>query len=195
MLFPIKVKTYFALLLAMSLLVSVGSAQSGRVIYEYPYDEGDKRPTLAGKILKYPVNLFLDAIDIVDFNLGFGFGFHVNAHATRALQVGFGASTTSEIGAAPGKREFGIYQETQSEFSLLMLSLNTFRNTTTGVGNVRDYWSATEPDRLYLIKRSYLGIGADITAAIVSIGMEFHPDEMVDFVLGIFFLDIMGDNI
>jgi len=160
----------------------------------YPFDEGDRPGSTVGRIFKYPLHRVADFFDMFSGSLGFGLGFHVNVHATRALQVGMGGATVSRIGGADAKREWGVYQETIGEFSLLFLNVLSLGHSSAGIGTVVDFDTGSEPDRLYRVKRDFTGIGAQVTAAIVSVAVEIRPVEIVDFVLGFLFVDIADDD-
>ena len=68
-------------------------AEAAGVVTEIT-DEGPRIGT-QGAIAYYPVNRLLDLLDIVSVQVGFGFGVHANAHATRAVQAGFGGSAVA----------------------------------------------------------------------------------------------------
>lgn len=162
-------------------------------VAEYPHDEGDAPRGLMRAILLYPANRFLDLLDIGGFNLGFGFGLHVHTHITRLIQFGIGGGSTAKFGEAGGTREWGMYQETRGEFSLLTFSFENFSQTDL-LGSVVDYTFRNEPDRLYTEKRTFWGFGVDVTAGVAAVGFEFRPLEVIDFLAGLLTFDPMGDD-
>ena len=143
-------------------------------------------------IALYPVNRLLDLLDIFQLDFGFGFGLHVNAHATRALQVGAGASSLSRVGL--DGRQIGFYNENRSEFSLLPFSVEGYRRRPVILGNFDGFNSATERDQLYGNVRDYFGLGAAVTAGIVGVQVEARPTEMVDFLTGWAGIDLRNDD-
>ena len=153
-------------------------------------DEGDI-PGVWTKIACYPVNRLGDLLDIVSLQVGFGFGLHVNGHATRAMQVGFGGNAVSRFGF--DGRQGGLCNESKGEFSLLPFTLESFRRTN-AFGGFTDYSIPEDSATLYRLHRDYAGVGAEATAAIVNVGAEAHPLEVFDFVFGIFGMDLSGDD-
>ena len=107
-------------------------------------DEGDI-PGIWAKIGYYPVNRLGDFLDMLSVQVGFGFGVHVNAHATRAAQVGFGGSAVSRFGF--DGRQGGLCNESKGEFSLLPFTAEGFRRSN-AFGGFTDY---SIPEDLSLI--------------------------------------------
>ena len=153
-------------------------------------DEGDI-PGIWAKIGYYPVNRLGDFLDMLSVQVGFGFGVHVNAHATRAAQVGFGGSAVSRFGF--DGRQGGLCNESKGEFSLLPFTAEGFRRSN-ALGGFTDYSIPEDSATLYRLHRDYTGIGAEATAAILNVGAEIHPVEIFDFVFGIFGVDLSQDD-
>ncbi len=159
---------------------------SGRIIR----DEGD----IAGvwtKIACYPVNRVGDLLDMISLQVGFGFGLHANAHATRAAQFGFGGTAVSRFGF--DGRQGGLCNESKAELSLLPFTAESFRRTN-AFGGFTDYGIPEDSATLYRLHRDYTGVGGEVTAAIVNVGAEAHPIEVFDFVFGFFGLDLCSDD-
>jgi hypothetical protein len=153
-------------------------------------DEGPIAGTLA-HIGYYPVNRAGDFLDMLQLQLGFGFGLHVNAHATRAMQVGFGGSAVSRFGF--DGRQGGLSTETKGEFSLLPFSMEGFTRHG-AVGGLADYRLPEDIAVLYRVHRSYTGLGAEATAGILNVGAEARPAQAFDFVTGLFGVDLFSDD-
>lgn len=153
-------------------------------------DEGP-RAGVGAAIAYYPLNRFQDLMDVASLQVGFGFGLHANAHATRAVQFGAGASAVSRVGFEG--RGIGLCNEAKGEFSLLMLSLERFSRRN-ALGTYDSYATSDLP-WLHLKHRDYWGVGAEATAAIVNVGVELHPVELPDFLLGLVGVDFRGDDL
>ncbi len=152
-------------------------------------DEG--RPlSLGKKIALYPVNRVLDLVDLLTFQFGFGFGLHANVHATRFLQAGLGATTTSKLGF--DGRDVGLCNDTKAEISALCLSAERYKRQN-AFGTFKDYTKKERP-WLYRDHRDYWGIGEEITFFIFNLGYELHVKEAPDFLLGIFGVDYRHDD-
>lgn len=190
-----------ALSLGLVLTVGVGSAIGGpEASGEMPWYQGDTDrvirdegdiPGIWTKIGCYPVNRVGDLLDMFSLQLGFGFGLHVNGHATRAAQVGFGGTAVSRFGF--DGRQGGLCNESKAEFSLLPFSWESFRRSN-AFGGFGDYSIPEDSATLYRLHRDYAGVGAEATAAIVNVGAEAHPIEVLDFVVGLVGLDLCSDD-
>ena len=159
---------------------------SGRTIR----DEGDI-PGIWTKIACYPVNRGGDFMDMLSLQFGFGFGLHLNAHATRAAQVGFGGTAVSRFGF--DGRQGGLCNESKGEFSLLPFTMESFRRSN-AFGGFTDYSIPEDSATLYRLHRDYTGVGAEATAGIVNVGGEIHPVEVLDFVVGFLGFDLSSDD-
>ena len=154
-------------------------------------DEGPRIGT-GGKIGYYPINRVLDLADILSAQIGFGFGLHVNAHATRALQFGAGASAVSRTGLE--RRGIGVCTESKAELSLLTLGFETVKRTN-AFGTYSSYSSAKDRPWLYTRHRDYWAVGVEATAAVLNIGVDIHLVELPDFLLGLAMVDYMHDDL
>ena len=153
-------------------------------------DEGPRVST-GGAIAYYPLNRLHDLMDVASLQVGFGFGLHVNAHATRAVQFGAGGSAVSRLGFEG--RGIGLCNEAKGELSLLMFSLERF--TRRNAFGTYDSYSSRDLPWLYARHRDYWGVGAEATAAIINIGVELHPLELPDLLLGLAAIDFRNDDL
>jgi hypothetical protein len=190
-----------ALSLVLALLASAGNGREesqekeGEAWYEKDRgpqvtDEG-KPPSIGAKIALYPVNRIADLLDVATVNLGFGLGLHFNGHATRALQLGAGGSVMSKLGL-DGRRA-GMFHETRGELSALFFTMERYKRTR-AFGPIPEADTSTARDRLYLDARRFTGVGAGVSAAIVGVEVEAKPSEAVDFLLGVFGVDLKRDG-
>ncbi len=150
-------------------------------------------------IALYPLNRVLDILDVVSVHVGLGGGVYVDAHATRSVQVVFGAAGGTQIGwwqkheLAAGASHvagaaLGPYSAESEAYS---------RAGTRGAG--RSSFSVVglnrPSDLAYQRNRDYWSVGSRVTAILVGAGVEFHPLELADAVSGLFFLDFLRDDI
>jgi hypothetical protein len=154
-------------------------------------DEGPV-PGVAGKIGWFIPNRLLDLLDPLHVDVGFGLGLHVNGHATRALQVGFGASGLRKIGI--DGRQIGSFGEDRTEISILPFSIESFNRSGTAFGTFRPYDTATQREQLYRRERDYFEVGAAATAGIVGVSADVRPSSILDAVVGWVGLDLEGDD-
>jgi hypothetical protein len=185
------------------------------------------------RIVAYPLNRVLDLTDVVSFSAGAylldplhfieqgksewnvvvaaalflpGFGFE--AHATRAMQVGFASVWGPEAGWWPG-RELAVGTRRATLAGLGPCSAGTMARTrwgtrgTTRVEEVWGSWSGGDPtdlvfdtplDSRHLEHRDYWGVG--LTACyLLGVSFELHPVEVADLVAGLLFVDFRWDDI
>jgi hypothetical protein len=153
-------------------------------------DEGTP-PTLSEKIILYPASRVGDFLDIFTFQFGFGFGLHLNGHATRAAQLGGGASAVSRLGI--DRRHAGLANEAKAELSVLPFTAEYFKRQNS-FGFYPEYRLPEDAPRLYTTYREYTGVGVEATAIVVNVGLEGHPLEFVDAVTGLVGIDLLADD-
>jgi len=133
-----------------------------------------------------------DLLDIVGIEVGAGIGVHANIHATRYLQLGFGREYATRAGlmsryplvvdveledkAFGWKWEFDLKRETL---------LGAAESIDIGDEDVfKGYYKEVDP----------AAIGLSVFPGIVGASAEIKPHEIVDFILGIFTVDSLGDD-
>ena len=147
----------------------------------------------------YPVNRVLDFLDVVSFHVGLEGGVCAEAHATRAIQAGLGASGGMQVGWWQ-KRELAVGSAHQTGLALGPFSLEGEGCTRAGTLGARNSnYSVVgfnrPSDLVYQRHRDYWGIGGRATALLVGAEVEFHPVELADAIAGIFFIDFLRDDI
>lgn len=156
-----------------------------------------ERPLFA-RILLYLPDRMLDLLDVVSFDLHFGWGAHANLHLTRALQAGAGARTVSGIGWHD-HRSLGTQVQASSELTVLavgglawsgeLVGTSGVRATSDGIAGLHD-----PGDRLYQEMRDYYAVGLELTAVFLGVELDLHPVDLADFVVGWGGLDIQRDD-
>lgn len=191
---PILVVMIFYLLMTTSPMCRTEESMPDWLLKDrgrIPTDEG----TLPGawqKAAFYLPNRILDILDLIQIDVGWGWGIHFNGHGTRALQLGFGLSSMNKLGV--DGRQFGFFDEGRSELSLLPFSLESYSRDGLVVGNYRDFETATQREQLYNNQRDYFGVGAAACVGIIGVQADVKPTEMVDFITGWAGLDLGNDD-
>lgn len=155
----------------------------------------EQKRSLGAQTGQYFLNRWFDLIDIVDFSIGAGPGFLINARATKLAQLVGGISDSWRIGFRG--RSAGIWREKRTEcgFSLLYYQkvkrekiagwVESFRvdemdlDTADVYGNDKD--------------RSYMGVGFTVHAGIL-VDVNVRPMQAADFILGLLTVDILEDD-
>lgn len=153
-------------------------------------DEGPI-PGIMARIGYYPINRVGDFLDMLQLQFGFGMGLHANAHATRAMQVGFGGAAVSRFGF--DGRQGGLSTETKGEFSILPFTMEGYTRHG-AVGGLSNYRLPEDLPQQYALYRNYSGLGAEATVGILNVGAEARPAQALDFVAGIFGADPFADD-
>lgn len=150
------------------------------------------------RILLYLPDRMLDLLDVVSFDIHFGWGAHANLHLTRALQAGAGMRTVSGIGWHD-HRSLGAQMQGSTELTVLALGglawsgelvgTSGVRATSDGIAGLHD-----PGDPLYQEMRDYYAVGVELTAAILGVEVDLHPVDLADFVVGWGGMDIQRDD-
>ncbi len=154
-------------------------------------DEMPYRPVWK-KILLYPVNRGADLMDCFTLQFGFGFGAHLNVHATDMIQLGGGAAAVSKLGT--DKRQVGLLNESKAELAIFPFN-PVHEKKLNALGSFREYRSSEDLPWRYQIHQDYFGVGAEITALILSLKAEVYPVELIDFIVGIPGFDLKHDDL
>lgn len=152
------------------------------------------------KIALYLPNRFLDALDTFTVSLGVGPVIRAELHATRGFA--FGAGAGAKVMAIKGcNRQYGVGREEGYDISFAMF--NRVNLTRDGQSRLVQPFSIDEDgfplpnQRLYEFyngARDYWGIGGSLALGLAGT-VAIHPIEIADFVTGIFFIDLKGDDL
>ena len=150
-------------------------------------------------ILMYPINRFLDILDIVTLQVGLQGGLYVEAHATHSLAAGVGAGGGMEIGWAQ-KRDLAGGAGYVAGVSVLPFAFKEQGSADAGTRGAEAQRYATAgfaspADPVYQNYRDYWGVGGRIIALLVGVRIEVHPVEAADAVAGFLFLDFLRDDV
>ena len=198
-------RRFFWLLLLALLLLGSGCSVP-RLVAAPPQEDRDifdqETDLVARKVLKpeRPVldflkKRFMDALDTFSFRISAGPGIRGHARITQLVQAGIGYMGPAE-GKTMGhtfpvyklgylKREGGLWQERTAEIGISLFYYYQTEGTYLG-GNKR-HWGPED--------RGFWDIGIAGHWLLIGGEAEVRPDEIVDFVAGLFFgLDPMDDD-
>ncbi|MEQ8822730.1 MAG: hypothetical protein RLY93_21035 [Sumerlaeia bacterium] len=150
-------------------------------------------------VLLYLPDRFLDGVDLVTFDLHFGFGAYVDAHVTHMLQAMLGARAISGIGLHQG-RSLGVETAAESGIGILPFGAHTMVGSRAGTSGVAtgQYGVAgfiSPYAERFQYYEDYYAIGASVTAGILGVSVDVHPVQLGDFLLGIFTFDFLNDDL
>jgi hypothetical protein len=151
------------------------------------------------RLLLWAPNRVFDLLDVVTFDVHLGLGAYANLHVTRALQAGAGFRGIFGVGAHD-QRIVGLNTEADAGVVVLALGTETVSGSAFGVpGGV-----ATGADtmaglhkpsnEIYQTFRDYWAVGFGATAGLVGANVDLHPVQLVDFLLGVIFIDFARDD-
>jgi hypothetical protein len=123
------------------------------------------------QVLLWPVNRFLDVIDVVHVDAGIGFGFGGVLRVTKYGHVGYRSFSPGSIRLGFFGRDFPGMVETSNEF---------------GIGPAYIHSKDRE------ICKAEFGAALDL---LVGLNVGICGDEVIDLIAGIFFLDTSDDDI
>ena len=150
-------------------------------------------------ILLYIPNRIVDFADMFSITLGFGPAIGLKAQATKYCALGGEVGPTVQM-IKGINRQYGFAKQSGYDVSFLMISAER-RDRVDPIGSVKKYYYYStgvpsmekNPYDLHKGAVDFWGVGGKI-AALVELQAEIHPVEIADFVLGLFFIDIKGDD-
>jgi hypothetical protein len=156
-----------------------------------------QRPVWAQVALWLPDRV-LDLMDVVSFDVHFGFGAYADVHVTRAMQLAGGMRTTGGIGLHD-HRSLGLKSQAEAGLTAIAAGAHSYGGGLVGTSGALAASSSTAglhrpSDPLYQSFRDYWAVGASATAGIVGAELEFHPAQLVDFFGGWVGFDLLRDD-
>ncbi len=152
-------------------------------------------PSVSKQASHYFLSRWYDLCDCVDFSVGGGPGFLINAHATKLAQVGFGYSDAYHVGFRG--RSAGFWREKRHEIGVSLLYYQKIkRERITGwVESFRSEKMDLDTSAVYAnaVDRGFTGVGLTVHA-LVLVDVNVRPMQAVDFALGWFTIDILDDD-
>ena len=143
----------------------------------------------------YFLSRWYDLIDCVDFSVGAGPGFLINARITKLAQAVGGYSDAYRVGFRG--RSAGVWREKRKEVGVSLLYYQKVeRERVTGwVESFRSEKMDLDTSAVYANNndRSFLGVGATIHVGVL-VDVNVRPMQALDFVLGWMTIDILDDD-
>lgn len=152
----------------------------------------------------YLNNRVLDAWDMFTVQAMYGEGFMGNVRITKLCQIGGGFYNAEVLGFFG--RQAGHYWETRNEWGISFLYLTDYSKTLREGNSYMEYYfsrGAEQPQVLRNHRREDIFLGDDrhwlscgLTVFPMGFGfnIEFRTIECVDFIGGLFFVDLMRDD-
>ena len=152
-----------------------------------------------GTILLYIPNRIVDVMDMFSLTLGFGPAIGAKAQVTKYLALGGEVGPTAQI-VKGINRQYGLTKQSGWDASFLMISAEN-REREGSIGSVKDYYYYSTgvpsidkiPYDLHNGAMDFWSVGGKV-AALIEVQASLHPVEIVDCLLGWFFIDIKGDD-
>lgn len=155
--------------------------------------------SVPGKVLLWPVNLITDLLDIVTIEVGVGIGAGAKAQVTEPVSAGaqfslgqtmLGFQTRHPSVRAAFENYLDIFP-----FEIRALSEASYGTFGASAVNHGGTGFKVPSDRLYMNRRDYYAIGAEVLAGIPAAKVQVHPLQLYDWLLGLIFVDPMMDNV
>lgn len=155
---------------------------------------------IVSKVFCYVPNLIMDFLDMTSLDLKGGLygglGFRITNYFGLGAQYGVNAGLYKDV-----NRQYGIGFERGYQAQLLFLTMEDI-SVTDPIGTVKEYWrhGSNFPDsnaEIYAIgtgARDYWAIEV-YAYALAGAKVGIHPIEVADFITGIFFYDLIDDDI
>lgn len=146
----------------------------------------------------YIPDRILDFLDIFSFNLKLGPQIGGSAWLTRGFQVTIYAGQTITFGWSQ-KRNLGIAEESLAEFGIgpaVPIAISARRVGTGQKTNIDGGFGLHTPtQQLYQDYRDYWSSGSKAGLIIIGAEFEWHWLEIADLITGVFFYDLLDDDI
>ena len=153
------------------------------------------------KVTLYFPNRVLDLLDVFSLNIGVGLTAHASLRATHELEIGGGVATTAQM-VKDYNRQYG-FASRNGYYSGAGPFVSTNMERRPAVLLAKEYWwdkdgLVSPSDDIFLPKEGAIDfweIGGSLGLAVIEADVSIHPVEILDAVLGFFFLDITDDDL
>ena len=153
------------------------------------------------KVTLYFPNRVLDLLDVFSLNIGVGLTAHASLRATHELEIGGGVATTAQM-VKDYNRQYG-FASRNGYYSGAGPFVSTNMERRPAVLLAKEYWwdkdgLVTPSDEIFLPKEGAIDfweIGGSLGLGVIEADVSVHPVEILDAVLGFFFIDISDDDL
>lgn len=150
------------------------------------------------RLVWYIPDRLSDLLEIASFNIKLGPQIGASVWITRGFQVTIYAGQTVQLGWSQ-KGNLGITEESLAEFGIgpaVPISISARRVGTGQKTNIDAGFALHTPtQQLYQDYRDYWGYGSKLGMVILGAEFEWHILEIADFITGIFFFDLLDDDL
>ena len=153
------------------------------------------------KVALYFPNRVLDILDAFSLNIGLGLTAHASLRVTHELEIGGGVSNTAQM-IKDYNRQYG-FAARNGYYSGIgpLVSANMERRP--AILLAKEYWwdkdgLVTPSEEHFLPKEGVVDfweIGGSLGFGVLEADVSIHPVEILDAVLGVFFIDICEDDL
>ncbi len=151
-------------------------------------------------VVFYLPNRIVDLLDIVSFGVGipslpyvFPSAIHANAHVTRGFQAGQG-NTHRQFQGKSFSPDLA-WSLTYNQFSVGPITNTELRHTAQSSAEVDKVGILVPSDEPFAQRRlDYWAVGAHAGFLPLAASVDVHPVEVLDALLGFFFIDLLGDD-
>ena len=153
------------------------------------------------KVTLYFPNRILDILDVFSLNLGVGLTAHASLRATHEAEIGGGFSATAQM-IKDQNRQYGFARR-NGVYSGIGPIVATNMERRPAFLLAKEYWwdqdgLVTPSDEIFLPKEGafdFWEIGGSLGLGVIEADVSIHPVEILDAVLGFFFIDITDDDL
>ena len=153
------------------------------------------------KVTLYFPNRILDILDVFSLNIGVGLTAHASLRATHEVEIGGGVAATAQM-IKDHNRQYGFARR-DGAYSELGPLVSTNMERRPAYLLVKEYyWDKdgliTQNEEHFLPKEGvadFWEIGGSLGLGVVEADVSIHPVEILDAVLGFFFIDITDDDL
>ena len=152
------------------------------------------------KVTLYFPNRILDIMDVFSLNIGVGLTAHAALRATHEVEIGGGFSATAQM-IKDHNRQYGFARR-NGVYSEIGPVIATDMERRPAFLLAKEYWwdkdGLIKPsDEQFLPKEGvfdFWEIGGSLGLGVIEADVSIHPVEILDAVLGFFFIDITDDD-
>ena len=153
------------------------------------------------KVTLYFPNRVLDLLDSFSLNIGLGLTAHASLRATHAAEIGGGFSATAQM-IKDHNRQYGFARRNGFYSGIGPLVAADMECRPAYLLVKEYYWDkdglVSPSDEHFLPKEGVVDfweIGGSLGAAVIEADVSIHPVEILDALLGFFFIDISDDDL
>ena len=153
------------------------------------------------KVTLYFPNRILDILDVFSLNLGVGLTAHASLRLTHEAEIGGGFSATAQM-IKDQNRQYGFARR-NGVYSGVGPIVATNMERRPPFLLAKEYWwdqdgLVTPSDDIFLPKEGafdFWEIGGSLGVGVIEADVSIHPVEILDAMLGFFFIDITDDDL